>query len=246
MAQTKDIKITIDEKACRGCKLCVDICPTDVYEFDEKEKKCKVKIAADCIECMSCQYICPSNCITQEGLYYSKNFFRNEDVYGRVGRYLFPLQDSMELSKEDYTLAAKDIRTRLSALGATFKKMVGASAPTVATTAGRAGAWHLPEMYDEKAGSLSSLLDDLKSRLKFGWDMNTEMKGDNEATLIITACPVREICQLEGLTIGGDLCDLFRSYLTGIVVEILKKRPMIKFESTGPDQCRYAIKLMEM
>jgi len=246
MAQTKEIKITIDEKACRGCRLCVDICPTEVYEFDEKEKKCKVKTVKDCIECASCQYVCPSNCITQEGLYYSKNFFRNEDVYGRAGRYLFPLQDSMELSKEDYILAAKDIRTRLSALGATFKKMVGASAPTVATTAGRAGAWHLPEMYEEKVGNLSSLLDDLKERLKYGWEMKPEMKGDNEAALIIAACPVREICQAEGLKIGGDLCDLFKSYLTGIIVEILKKRPMIKIESTGDSQCQYAVKLMEM
>ena len=239
------IEIIIDEKACRGCQLCVDICPTKVFEFNEKEKRAIIKTAADCIGCMSCQYICPANCITQNGLYYSKNFYRDAAVYEDSGKYLFPVPDKMVLSAEEYERAAADLSVRLTAIGNTFKKMVGASAPTVATTAGRAAAWHLPEMYEEKVGSLSKLLEDLKKRFHSGWQMEPVMKGENEAQIAINACPIRDICTKAGLALGGDLCDLFRSYLTGLLVEILKKRPMVKIESTGPSQCQYSVKLIE-
>jgi predicted hydrocarbon binding protein len=209
------------------------------------ENKAVVKTPGDCIECMSCQYICPANCITQNNLQYSKNFYRDLDVFESATKYLFPVQDTMEITPEDFKRANDDLLVRLSSIGTTFKKMVGASAPTVATTAGRGAALHLPEMYSDKYNTLKALLENLKERFKHAWDLNITMKSDTEAEVVIKACNVREICNKANLQIGGDLCDLFKSYLNGILVEILKKRPQIKIESTSQEQCKYIIKVME-
>ena len=246
-APTKDtVEILIGEKSCRGCQLCVDICPTKVFDYDEKEQKAVVKRPEDCIQCMSCQYLCPSNCITQNGLYYSKNFFRDERTYKSAARYLFPLQDSMELTADDYNKAQADLTLRLSSLGNTFKSMVGSSAPTVATTAGRAAAWHIPGMYEDKVHTLASVLEDLRKSFSHAWDMHITVGGETEATIDIKACPVREVCQKSGIELGGLLCDLYKSFLNGVVAELLKKRPMMKIVSTGPTQCQYQVKIMEV
>ena len=36
------IEISIHAEACRGCELCVDVCPTDVLAFDAATRKAKV------------------------------------------------------------------------------------------------------------------------------------------------------------------------------------------------------------
>ena len=60
------LEITVHEQSCRGCELCVDVCPTRVFELDREKRLCVVKHADDCIACLSCAYICPSNAITQQ------------------------------------------------------------------------------------------------------------------------------------------------------------------------------------
>lgn len=239
------VEILIGDKSCRGCRLCVDICPTKVFDFDEKEQKAIVKTAGDCIQCMTCQYVCPSNCITQNGLTYSKNFSRNEEYFKTATKYLFPLTGNFQLSEEDYKLAEADLMIRMSSLGKTFESMVGASAPTVATTAGRAAAWHIPGMYDDKINNLSSLLDYFKKSFHPAWEIDVTVNGESEAKITIKACPVRDVCNKTETKIGGLICELFKSYLNGLIVEILKKRPMMKIESTGQDQCQYALKMAE-
>lgn len=57
------IEMAIDKNGCRGCGLCIATCPTEVIEFDDEEKTAYVSEVEDCIACLSCKYICPSNAI---------------------------------------------------------------------------------------------------------------------------------------------------------------------------------------
>lgn len=82
------IKIDVHARACRGCELCVDICPTKVFKFNGETRLCEVDHAEDCIACLSCSYICPSHAITHTGHHLVKNFYRDSDFAMRVGRFL--------------------------------------------------------------------------------------------------------------------------------------------------------------
>jgi len=54
------VEITIDREKCTLCMLCVEYCPTYVFELKDG------KILADgskCIECYACIPLCPVNAI---------------------------------------------------------------------------------------------------------------------------------------------------------------------------------------
>lgn len=82
------VEIQIHERACRGCELCVDICPTKVFSFDSATRLCQIDHAEDCIACLSCAYICPSHAITHSGHHVVKNFYRESEFDKRIGRFL--------------------------------------------------------------------------------------------------------------------------------------------------------------
>lgn len=82
------LEITVHEQSCRGCELCIDICPTKVFELDEEKRLCVVKHAEDCIACLSCAYICPSNAITHMNYHAVKNFYRDAEFCQRMGKFL--------------------------------------------------------------------------------------------------------------------------------------------------------------
>ena len=52
----------IDEEKCKVCGECVDVCPVDVFEIDEKEAR--VANPADCIGCESCISVCHEEAVT--------------------------------------------------------------------------------------------------------------------------------------------------------------------------------------
>ncbi|WED24695.1 ferredoxin family protein [Vibrio sp. JC009] len=49
---------------CIGCKTCVESCPTDVIQFDEKTKKAVIAYPEDCQICHLCRLYCPVGAIT--------------------------------------------------------------------------------------------------------------------------------------------------------------------------------------
>ncbi|MDR0764149.1 MAG: 4Fe-4S dicluster domain-containing protein [Synergistaceae bacterium] len=55
--------VVIDKKWCKGCGLCVGICPKKVLELDEQVKSEPVRID-DCIGCHQCENVCPDFAIT--------------------------------------------------------------------------------------------------------------------------------------------------------------------------------------
>lgn len=88
MRTSSTVEISVHEQACRGCEMCVDVCPTRVFEFDAEKRLCVVKHAEDCIACLSCNYICPSGAITQSNYHVVKNFYRDLEFSKRMGKFL--------------------------------------------------------------------------------------------------------------------------------------------------------------
>jgi len=56
-------KVTINKAWCKGCELCVAVCPKNVLELDENLKSEPVRME-DCIGCRQCENICPDLAIT--------------------------------------------------------------------------------------------------------------------------------------------------------------------------------------
>ena len=82
------LEMRIEEKLCRGCQLCHDICPTDCFNFDEETEKTTVARVANCISCFSCVYICPASAISYTGHHLVKNFYRNIEFSKRMAKFL--------------------------------------------------------------------------------------------------------------------------------------------------------------
>ena len=82
------IQIEIHEKSCRGCQLCVETCPTDVFRYAEETQLAVVEHLQRCIECLSCRYICPSNAITQTNYHTVKNFYWDIDYVRKLESFL--------------------------------------------------------------------------------------------------------------------------------------------------------------
>jgi NAD-dependent dihydropyrimidine dehydrogenase PreA subunit len=82
------ISIRLREEACRGCQMCVEVCPTHVFSFDAAAAKAKPVNADDCFGCLSCAFLCPSQAIVHEGVYAVKNFYRDLEFSRRIARFL--------------------------------------------------------------------------------------------------------------------------------------------------------------
>lgn len=82
------VRIDIREEACRGCRLCVEVCPTVALAFDEGKAKARVLEAENCIACLSCAFLCPSGAMRHENHHIVKNFYRDLSFVRTVGRYL--------------------------------------------------------------------------------------------------------------------------------------------------------------
>ncbi|MBI5509659.1 MAG: 4Fe-4S binding protein [Deltaproteobacteria bacterium] len=82
------VQVTIREEACRGCQMCVDVCPTKVFTYDDAAAKARVSGVEDCIACLSCVYLCPSMAINEAGYTAVKNFYRDLDFSRRMERFL--------------------------------------------------------------------------------------------------------------------------------------------------------------
>jgi NAD-dependent dihydropyrimidine dehydrogenase PreA subunit len=51
--------IIIDDALCIGCKKCYEVCPPDVFEFDEKTKRPIFVFSDECWYCGVCILECP-------------------------------------------------------------------------------------------------------------------------------------------------------------------------------------------
>jgi 2-oxoglutarate ferredoxin oxidoreductase subunit delta len=59
MAKKRKLKKhIINRDWCKGCGICVAVCPKNVLELDKKEKAVAAR-KEDCIACQLCEQICP-------------------------------------------------------------------------------------------------------------------------------------------------------------------------------------------
>ncbi|MFY9402915.1 MAG: ferredoxin family protein [Candidatus Omnitrophota bacterium] len=61
-------KITINKDKCKGCYLCIEVCPKRLISKDEGlningYQPVKFRDSKECIGCALCAIICPDSCI---------------------------------------------------------------------------------------------------------------------------------------------------------------------------------------
>lgn len=61
--QNDETKITVNEKWCKSCGICIHYCPKNVLIASEKGYPVAKKID-DCIRCMLCELRCPDFAIS--------------------------------------------------------------------------------------------------------------------------------------------------------------------------------------
>ncbi len=66
---TGNVKIQVDDKLCKGCYYCVDVCPKKVLVKSKKMGPkgyivVEVEKPEECIECRLCEKICPDFAIS--------------------------------------------------------------------------------------------------------------------------------------------------------------------------------------
>ncbi|SER45386.1 4Fe-4S dicluster domain-containing protein [Salipaludibacillus aurantiacus] len=63
------MKVTFREERCKGCSLCVTVCPQEIIKLSEKVNKrgyqpAEVVDQEACTSCSACAIICPDAVIT--------------------------------------------------------------------------------------------------------------------------------------------------------------------------------------
>jgi len=60
---SKNFTVAVNSSWCKGCNLCVQICPKKVLELNERLNAFPAR-ENDCIGCRQCENICPDLAIT--------------------------------------------------------------------------------------------------------------------------------------------------------------------------------------
>jgi len=55
--------VYINYKKCTGCKICYEICPMDVFSWDEETDLPYLAHHDECQHCGDCYFDCPKKCI---------------------------------------------------------------------------------------------------------------------------------------------------------------------------------------
>ncbi|NOQ22006.1 MAG: 4Fe-4S dicluster domain-containing protein [Candidatus Aegiribacteria sp.] len=236
------IKIIIDEDACVGCELCVDECPTDVFEFNEEKKIPEVVREKECFGCLSCSEICPATAITHEDIVHSEDYYHDEENLKLASKLAVDVPLPNTPSDEAHRKAAlDDLGIRLLAVASIFRQTLGGSLPAVGTMAGRTLATQLPKYRIPE--SFQEVLDIAVQQFSPAWDINTDYNGSSKLEIKVGACFIRELCGEEGIELGGDLCVLFYNYMAGYVGKMGNRRLRLIESCPGSKECRYDVEL---
>jgi len=237
------IEIQCDEKACVGCSLCVDECPTHVLEMDEKKTIPKVVAPKECFGCLSCSEICPATAITHKNVPLSECYYHDSGSLKLVSKLGTP-ERAFNTPDDDAHIgkALEDLGIRLLSVTSVLKQTLGQSLPSVGTMAGITLASQLPRYQPPQTREEALRL--LVQTFSPAWEMTPAISQDS-LTMTITACAVRDICSREKIGLGGDICTLFYNYFAGYLSKIGKLRPRLGTVERGNNKCVYTIKLYD-
>lgn len=54
---------SLNQEKCAGCRLCVEICPMDVFRMVEETNVAFIRYPQDCQTCFQCELTCPVDAI---------------------------------------------------------------------------------------------------------------------------------------------------------------------------------------
>jgi 2-oxoglutarate ferredoxin oxidoreductase subunit delta len=60
------VTIVVYEESCKACGLCIDLCPTKVFDDAANHRMPVVARLADCTGCKICEFLCPDWAISVE------------------------------------------------------------------------------------------------------------------------------------------------------------------------------------
>ena len=209
--------VHIEEAGCRDCGLCVEICPTDVFEEDGPKKMAKVVRQDDCIGCTSCVYLCPSRCLSVTDAITQRPFHRMESNRALISRFLQQVPAMEQLGQADYDEALKDTHVRLKALADALKEIMGRGQKAVGRSAGNLAAAHMPEMYETT--QMVELMAGLRKRFVHAFDFDAKIDADGTTvSLTFPSCALHKVVTSQGEIVGSaNLCELFHEYFAGLM-----------------------------
>lgn len=209
--------IAIDEKGCRACNLCVEVCPTEVLAMSDGGQLAKVVRQEDCIGCTSCVALCPSRCIDVTDTAFQRPFYRIEENERLIERFLQRKPVSRELGPDDWAEAQKDISVRLLALADSVTETMGRGQKAAGRKAGGLAAAHLPEMYE--ASNVGEVLAGMKRRFAGSFDFEPTASSDgSEIAFRFSTCALAPVVASGQQKVGeGLLCTLFHEYWAGLL-----------------------------
>ena len=233
-------KVTIEEKGCRGCTLCVDVCPVEVFKLDSAGTLAQVVAQENCIGCLSCFYACPSQCITVSEYTQLQPLHRIEENVAFVERFLQEKTAATTVSEADCAAAFKDISLRLNSLAQSIADCMGRGGNVVGRKAGNLAAAHLPEMYEGK--DLDQVLKRLQERFRDSFDFDYTITAEG-VDLTFRPCGMKAVVESLGQKVGeASLCVLFHEYWGGLLGAFTSRKCQCKVPVAGP-KCEMKVSL---
>ena len=235
--------VSITENGCRGCTLCVDLCPVDVFGLDEQGTLAKVNSSVDCIGCLSCVYACPSHCITVDDVKLIRPFHRIEENVALVEQFLQTPTAVQSLTQEELNQAYHEVGILLSAFAEAITEILGRGHKSVGRRAGTVAAAHLPEIYEETV--LDDLLKAMNRRFGSSFDFQYTISDKAEVDLCVQPCGLLQAIRTAGEKPGESvLCLLFHEYWAALVSSFTGSKYSYRVLEAG-DKCCMKLHPME-
>jgi NAD-dependent dihydropyrimidine dehydrogenase PreA subunit len=236
------IEITVDEKACVGCTLCVDYCQTGVFAFNKEKDVAEVAEPKECFGCLGCAEICPANAIDHQGVTLSEAYYHDPYALKLAAGIMADSwrPPNIPQDKEQWEKALADLGVRLMSVAAVFKQTLGSGLPSVGTLAGRTLAGQLPRY--QSCHSLEQALQLAREQFAPAWEVEPIPEGDDKLTIKVKGCFIRDLCKRENIPLGEELCTLFFYYLSGYIGKMGKARLRLMKAERGDTACSYEVK----
>jgi hypothetical protein len=210
-----------------------------VFDLDQSSQQAKANRNGDCIGCCSCEYICPSRCVTVGQVSRQLPFYRQNVANALVSKFLQQQPARDQISASDVQWALQDVKNRLRALGDSATETMGRGLKVVGRTAGSLAAAHLPDLYEET--TLEAVLRRLQVRFAGAFPFSFNIAADGSVNFVFTNCAMREVVQDAGNKVGADaLCILFHDYWAGLIGEFCKQKFAVSQEQSS-DPCSITI-----